>query len=138
MEGEGYVVADANYNRVKVKSPQYVAIAHIKDTFSTRRILEIVRTNENSEFLSYYPEFTNLYYEIRLKYERLLGEMEGYYDAIKDIEDQKQFALKATKKMYSGSMFNMRYNNINSFKEALSDMQIRLLEKWLDIKLVDL
>lgn len=138
MEGEGYVVADTSYNRQKVKSPQYVAIAHIKDTFSTRRILEIVRTNENSEFLSYYPEYTDLYFNVRIKYERLLGEIKGFYDAIKDIEDQKSFALMATRKEYSGSLFNMRYGNIESFKESLCDMQIKLLEKWLDIKLVEL
>lgn len=137
MESEGYVVADANYNRVKVKAPQYVAVAHMKDGFSTRRMLEIVRTNENSEFLSYYPEFTDMYYEIRFKYERLLGEMQGFYDAIKDIPEQKDFARQATKKHYSGALFQMRRNGTD-FKKSLAEMQIKLLEEWLGVKHIDL
>lgn len=138
MQSEGFVVADTDYNRVKVKSPQYVAIAHLKDTFSTRRLLEIVRTNEGSEFLSHYPEYETLYWEIRVKYERLLGEMQGYFDAIKDIDDRKSFALLATKKEYSGGLFGVQFGKVNSFKEYLADMNIRQLEGWLDIKLVSL
>lgn len=138
IQSEGFVVADTSYNRIKIKSPQYVAIAHIKDTFSTRRLLEIVRTNENDEFLSYYPEYTNMYWQIRVKYERLLGEMEGFYDAIKDIDERKDFALIATQKKYSGGMFAKRFGKISSFKEYLADMDIRHLEKMLKIELVNL
>lgn len=138
MEAEGYVVCDSQYRRVKVKSPQYVAVAHMRDAFSTRRLLEIVRTNENSEFLSYYPEYSQMYYEIRIKYERLLGEMEGFYDGIKHIEDRKEFALLATTKKYSGALFSMKFGKVSDLKTALADMNIRLLEEWLHIKLVDL
>jgi len=138
MESEGYVVADTNYNRVKVKSPQYVALAHIKDTFSTRRILEIVRTNENEEFLSYYPEYAGIYWEIRCKYERLLGQIEGAYDAIKGIDDRKSFALLAKDFKFSGALFGMKFGNLKSFKDYLADMQIKYLEDWLKIKLINL
>jgi len=138
MESEGYVVCDAQYNRVKVKAPQYVAVAHMKDGFSTRRMLEIVRTNENSEFLSYYPEYTDMYYEIRMKYERLLGEMQGFYDGIKHVEEQKDFAKLATQKKYSGALFSVRREKVSDFKTSLAEMNIRLLEDWLGIKHVDL
>jgi hypothetical protein len=47
---EGFVVVDANYNRVKIKSPQYVALSGIslRDAGRTnkRRMIQIVRTNE--------------------------------------------------------------------------------------------
>jgi hypothetical protein len=138
MESEGYIVADTNYNRVKVKSPQYVALAHIKDSFSTRRVLEIVRTNENEEFLSYYPEYTDIYWDVRCKYERLLGQIEGAYEAIEIIDDRKQFALLAKDLRYSGALFGMKFGNIESFKSYLADMNIKHLEDMLDIKLIDL
>jgi len=138
MESEGYVVCDANYNRVKVKSPQYVAVAHMKDGFTTRRMLEIVRTNENSEFLSYYPEYTELYYEIRIKYERLIGQIEGFYDAIKHIDDRKQFALLATTQKYSGTLFGLKFGKVNSVQESIADMNIKQLEQWLGVKSVEL
>jgi len=138
MESEGYVVCDTKYNRVKMKSPQYVAVAHMKDGFTTRRMLEIVRTNENSEFLSYYPEYTGLYYDIRAKYERLLGQMEGFYEAIKDIEDRKQFALKATTQKFSGALFGIKFGKISNMREYLADMNIKNLEEWLGVKSVEL
>ena len=130
MESEGYVVCDANYNRVKVKSPQYVAVAHMKDGFTTRRMLEIVRTNENSEFLSYYPEYTGLYHEIRNKYERMVGEIEGFYKAIQHIDDRKQFALSATTQKYSGTLFGLKFGKFNSVQESLSEMNIKQLEQY--------
>lgn len=138
MESEGYVVCDTNYNRVKVKAPQYVAVAHMKDGFTTRRVLEIVRTNENSEFLSYYPEYTDLYYDIRCKYERLLGEIEGFYEGIKHIEGQKEFAQVATQKKYSGCLFQIRGGKAKDFRTPLATMNIKLLEQWLGIKSVEL
>lgn len=138
MESEGYVVCDTNYNRVKVKSPQYVAVAHMKDGFTTRRMLEIVRTNENSEFLSYYPEYIELYYDIRSKYERFLGRIEGFYDGIKHIDDRKQFALLATTQKFSGTLFNLKFGKVNDAKQSLANMNIRQLEQWLEMKSVEL
>lgn len=49
-KAEGFVVCDANFNRVKIKSPQYVSMALMswkdKDGLNKRRMLEVVRTNE--------------------------------------------------------------------------------------------
>lgn len=138
MESEGYVICDGSYNRVKVKSPQYVAVAHMKDGFTTRRMLEIVRTNENSEFLSYYPEYTNLYIDIRSKFDNLVSYIQGYYDAIKDIDQQKDFAKEATKTKYSGPMFALRHGKYDSIRSYMADMNIRNLEQWLGLKSIEL
>lgn len=136
MEDEGYVVCDANYNRAKVKSLAYVNVAHMKDGFTTRHMLEIVRTNENSEFLLYYPEYIELYNEISDKYERMVGEIKEFYETIKDIDNRKQFATMATTQKYSGILFGLKFGKIKSIKESLANMNIKYLEKWLNIKSV--
>lgn len=138
MESEGYVVCDTDYNRVKVKSPQYVAVAHLKDAFTTRRLLEIVRTNENSEFLSYYPEYNELYCDIKAKYENKVGFIEGFYEAIKEIDDRKQFALTAKEQDFSGILFGIKYGTVRSVRSAIADMNIKHLEKWLGMKSIEL
>ena len=118
-----------------------VAIAHIKDTMSTRRILEVIVANENDEFASYldeYPEYTKIYVDIRARYERLLGEMEGFYEAVKDVDDRKSFALKVKHKKYSGALFGLKYGGVSSMREYLANMQIKNLEDWLDVKYVSL
>lgn len=56
---EGYVVVDANYNRVKIKSPAYVAAHHLKNNgvITNERIVDMIRVNGQDDFLSYYPEY---------------------------------------------------------------------------------
>jgi len=54
-DGEGFVVCDADFNRIKVKSPQYVAWSHVKEGFGPRRILEVITSGESDEFVSYFP-----------------------------------------------------------------------------------
>ena len=56
---EGYVVVDGNWNRVKIKSPAYVAAHHLKNNgvINASRILDLIRENGQDDFSSIYPEF---------------------------------------------------------------------------------
>lgn len=123
MEEEGYVVVDAQFNRIKLKNPQYVALSHIKEGMSLRRMIEIVRTNENEEFLAYFPEFKGLYEEVREKYNALVAEIEEVYAAHKDIEVQKDFALAIKNKPYCGVLFSLRKGQATNARNALQDTQ---------------
>lgn len=63
---EGFVVVDKNWNRVKIKSPAYVAAHHLKNNgaVSRKRILEIIEQGEQDEFLGYFPEYKKYFDEI--------------------------------------------------------------------------
>lgn len=50
---EGFVVVDKNFNRVKIKSPAYVAIHHLRDGSTRRRLVDLIKAGEDSELLSY-------------------------------------------------------------------------------------
>lgn len=82
IEQEGYVVRDMHWNRIKVKSPQYVALVHLnlKDTekLNARHILEIIRLNEGMEFLTYFPSHTQLYNTMKNQYDKLVERLEKY------------------------------------------------------------
>ena len=129
MQQEGFVVVDANFNRVKVKSPQYVAIHHMKDGFSDRRMIDLVRANEGSEFLGYFPEYKPLYDKIRSAYDALVAETEAAYEEIKSIDTQKDFALRATKFRCSGALFSLRAKKVNCVKDYLKDISVQNLER---------
>ena len=133
MESEGYIVCDRNFNRIKVKSPEYVAIAHFRDSFSPRRMLQIIRANEGEEFLSYYPEWQELFDEIKAKFNRLKAEIESTYAQHSHIENQKEFALAIKELPYAGLIFNLRKNKINSIAEGLKETTIQKLESLLEI-----
>lgn len=66
---EGYVVYDKNYNRVKVKSPEYVKAHYLRanNSISEKKLLEVVLTNEIEEFLTYCSDYAEKIYEIQKK-----------------------------------------------------------------------
>lgn len=70
---EGYVVSDGK-NKVKVKSPKYL-IAHRlrgENVPTLKRYIELMRSGEASEFLSYFPEYAEYYYNTVEKYDNLV------------------------------------------------------------------
>jgi RNA ligase-like protein len=132
-ECEGYVVVDAAFNRVKVKSPQYVALAHMKDTMSPRRMLEVVRANESEEFLTYFPQFRQLHEEVRELLNSLILELEHAYIAIKDSPDQKAFALQAVKTRCPAALFALRSGDAASIRDYFRVCTLQGLERVLGI-----
>jgi hypothetical protein len=130
MRGEGFVVVDSYARRVKVKSPQYVALAHAKDGFSDRRMIELVRLNEGSEFLSYFPELQPVHDRYRNLFERLANRLEDDYSRIKSIEVQKDFACEAMKTRMPSVMFSVRKTG-QPVRQSLSEMSIHTLEQVL-------
>jgi len=131
VDNEGYVVMDIKFNRIKVKSPQYVALHHMRDTLSPRRMLEIVATNESEEFLNYFEEFRDLHNEIKDKYLKLVDLItEAVNRARLFNEDWKAIGLFTKGQFYQGTVFQVLRNNI-SVKDALSKMPTKKLETWL-------
>ena len=135
-EGEGFVVVDKNWNRVKVKGENYLALAHMKDGFGPRRVLEIVRNAELEEFKKYldtFPEMQPLFDEVKGKFETFASEIEAQYETIKDISDQKEFALKAVNSKLSGALFQKRKMGV-SIKKYMAEMNIKHLADILNLK----
>lgn len=137
LSQEGYVVVDAKFNRVKVKHPGYVALHRLKDGFSRKRVLEIVRTGENSEFLTYFPEYKSIFDEIISKYNKLIWTLEYQYNRLKHIESQKDYALAVqaipnSKHVVAGALYAIRKHPETSFKEILTRISIVNLMGVLD------
>lgn len=67
---EGYVVVDKYWNRVKVKSLEYLKVHHLRHNGELKedRILDLIKTGEDLEFLNYYPEFKPIFFEVQKKY----------------------------------------------------------------------
>lgn len=139
-EGEGFVVCDENFNRVKVKSENYLALAHLKEGFGPRRVLEIIRNAETEEFQKYvdsFPEMKPLFDEVRAKYNELVLTLEADYVKIANIASQKDFAFEALKTRVSGAMFEVRKRGI-SFPKYLAEMNIKSLVNILGLKDIEL
>lgn len=74
---EGFVAVDAQWRRLKIKCPGYVALHHLGGNADRssgaatdrkcrrRRLVEIAVNNEGSEFLSYYPHLADEFSELQ-------------------------------------------------------------------------
>jgi hypothetical protein len=129
MRGEGYVVRDASFARVKVKSPQYVALAHLKDAMTGRRLLEIVRANESDEFLGYFPEFRPAYAAVQREYDTLCDGLEADFARLRDVPDQRAFAAEAARTRWSAPLFAMRAGKAASVREFFAGATIQSVER---------
>ncbi|MBD2201819.1 2'-5' RNA ligase [Calothrix sp. FACHB-1219] len=133
-KSEGYVVVDKEFRRVKVKSPQYVALSHLKEGITSRRILEIVRTNEGSEFLAYFPAFKDIYIDYLDKYKQLVEDIDIVYQKVKDIKGRKELAMEIKHLPYSGIIFALVDGHTSSIREGLRTTHIDKLASWLGVK----
>jgi RNA ligase len=121
IESEGYIVCDCNFNRVKIKSPQYVAIGHLMGGFSSLNLLRIIIANEGEEFLVYFPEWTDIYQQLKTGYRSLIVEIESNWHKYKDIPVQKDFALTIKDLPYQSILFALRGGKIKAVKDCLGD-----------------
>jgi hypothetical protein len=136
LNNEGFVVVDGTSNRVKIKSPRYVALHHLKDSWGPRRIVEIVRTGEIAEVCAYFPEFADQFDDIKVRYDRLVAELNNAYEELKYIENQKEFALAlvARKCPLTGAVFSLRAGKVSTIQQFIADMSIQSLMSVLGLK----
>jgi hypothetical protein len=129
---EGYVLCDRHFNRVKIKSPQYVAINHLLGGFKALSLVKIIVANEGEEFLVYFPEWTVLYRQMKQRYQAMLLEIEANWQQYKDIPIQKDFALAVQDLPYKSILFALRQGKIQSIQESLQDEPVhKIIEQFL-------
>jgi hypothetical protein len=96
--------------------------------------MEIIQAGESDEMLSYkildeWPAEKAMYLEMKEKVDKLVLTAELFYDTIKDIEIQKDFALKAVENQLSGVLFSLRKEKIKSIRQGVLGMPTdKLLE----------
>jgi hypothetical protein len=81
---EGYVVCDKDFNRIKIKSPRYVQLHYMagNQTWSASRVIDIIRDNEVSEYVAYFPKFKAAFDVVKAKYDAYVDELKEVKDAI--------------------------------------------------------
>jgi len=131
---EGFVICDADFNRIKLKTDKYKALARIKDNMSIRRMIEIIRCNDDITFLEFFPEWRELHDDIKTKYENFnkqVRETYAYLDE-KPFSTRKDFAERAVIYPYSGLLFGLLDGR--NLHQMLQDMTIQKIEQLLGLK----
>ncbi len=129
LDQEGWVVVDDQFNRVKVKHPQYVVLHHMRGNGNPtpKSALEVILAGEHEEVLGYWPEWRPLFEEVSSRMKYLGGQLTEQYLAIQNIESQKAFALEAVKTACSGAMFSVRAKKTEDMFSYLGSMRLENL-----------
>ncbi len=112
---EGYVVLNnVTGERIKVKNPSFLAVFNLRmnGVPSVSRMIKLVTENDYEEYLVYFPEDFNLFKPFIDTYEAMIQEMNHVWENVKDIENQKEFALSVKDRCYNGVLFSCRKYNM--------------------------
>jgi hypothetical protein len=131
---EGYVIYFNGIPAAKVKSPAYIFAHRLRgDTSipSRKNLLNLVLENENSEFLLYFPEFSELVNDIKSevsKFEETLLITQEMYGGI---IDQKQFAISIKDIVGKGFLFTARKlnkNPVDVFRSSDANQKLKVFD----------
>jgi hypothetical protein len=102
---EGFVVMDRNFNRVKVKGADYLRVHRLRGNNipSFKHIFEMVRSGEQSEFLSYFPEYIKDFDKVQTMWSIYLGAIKSITDTVPIIKEDliKSAAVGQAKTLFA-------------------------------------
>lgn len=142
---EGYVVVDANFNRIKIKNPAYVAVHGLKGKSSEHNIMEIVVTNEIEEFAAVFPERKTELYRLKENYDILTEKLIDIWTILEPLkpknitkEEKKRYAMEVFKicedngvKQFTGLYFGLVDGKVDSVEDFIVNYDDKLLYKML-------
>ena len=136
-DDEGFVVCDAQFNRVKIKSPAYVMAHYARNNnvINRKHLLQVILSGETEEFLCYAEDY-------REELEKLQGLMKAFCKVGDQIAKSCQrlydvsrgtYAnwVKTLPKIYQDLAFR-NYNNIMSTKDYTAGWNENKWETYLE------
>lgn len=132
FDEEGYVVVDNLYHRVKIKSPSYVNVHRLINNHSVNKekILELIMSNEQSEFLSYFPEYNNDFEDIENKFLSYKKNLNKIKETVVNVNmTNKEFALFNIKNFKEDSDFGFKFfqgkiKTVQDYIDSLTNKKI--------------
>lgn len=133
IKKEGFVVVDDNWNRIKIKSPDYLMLHRLSSNsnFSKERIVGMIRNKIISiaDICKDFPDFANYFKYYDFKISELEYQVKVFVDMTKRIyeeysHDRKSVALVIKSHRFSAIGF-MALDNRKTGEEILKEMTIK-------------
>lgn len=131
---EGIVVRDAQNQRVKIKTRLYFEMHRVKNNgvINLERIVELVRANDQAEFLSYFPEYTEMFKKVETQIEQakttitsirqevIDWKLQHQVGGLADSNERKMFAKTYGQHKYKAFYFAGLQGKLDSLVASLS------------------
>lgn len=108
---EGFVLVDKNFNRIKVKSEAYVFMSSRKDSLqkSNKARIELILADAADDVMPSLPVYIQEKIRtLQAKIRASVQQIDAMWLTVKDIEDDKDFALRVQHSGLSTPMFALR------------------------------
>jgi len=135
---EGYIVMDkTTMERVKIKNPAYVSVHHVKTGVSPYEIVNVIKTNEISEFCVYFKERTEFILRLDEEWVKLENMLNSKWKHVLNegrFETQKDFAItmmKEVERPFHSVMFNMKSGKIDNIRAGMCALDTKFLYFYL-------
>ena len=128
-DDEGYVVVDQHFNRVKIKSPAWLGVHHLKGengVMSIRRAIDIVKANEIDEICSYFEEFRAALVECKGRFCKAIADVESRWIKFLEAEDAGQFSCRKDQALY----IQKEFKQFSGIAFALLDGKVESVKDW--------
>jgi len=129
---------NGSHRRIKCKNPSFVAIAHMRENggISPKNVLNLIMTNEQPEYLKYFPEDQKYFDYIEKVYDSVILEVEQLSTSYMHLTDQKDFALAIQAEVKNsislGALFAMRKGS--SAKQYFEKLGAKRITEKLNLK----
>lgn len=136
---EGYVVFDKDFNRIKIKSIEYVKIHRLANNgnMSPRRAVELWIEGDYEEVLAYFPEYRPTFDKIQNAFDTTVQKIDSLYHDLMVIDlhnrkDQATWIFKNAGKKYAGTLFHMLDHDCLA-AERLKEFATMRLDSFIDL-----
>ena len=119
-EHEGVVVKDKYWNRIKVKNPAYLAYNHMRDSLATsmRGCAEVILLGKDDDVVGMMPDMiANRILKLKPAIAKVIEITTKDYDELKHIENMKEFALEAQKRLWPAALFALKRGKTKDLRE---------------------
>lgn len=133
---EGYVLLDNTWDwRIKVKSPAYLAIAHLKSNgrLSEKRVIEMIFNDSVDEYLIYFPDDKDLIAPYQKAVAKIYSESMEHFNNYGDMHSRKKFAKIVKDLPISNILFRMKdgYTIDEALERTTQEGKVKLVKAYM-------
>lgn len=131
---EGYVVTDANFNRVKVKTDEYFELHHLRMNceYTPRQFLKLYECSKLDDFISAFPEYSLKTSEYFDQLHQAAAAYEDAWEASIPSLDNKTYALSIAKCPHKAYLFARRCGKVTNFYDWFKTQSLEKREKIME------
>lgn len=112
---EGFVIRDQSFNRMKLKSPEYLLAFHMNNNgvITKKRIVQMILNEQLDDFLAYCPEYKEMVDEVKAEIDNISVTMNNTWDLCKDVAprcNREVFSCYIKRMPYQDYLWN-KYKN---------------------------